>query len=71
MLTTQEERARLLDLRFRVRRGDYDLDRIPDTWPYRLSVWLTANALPLILYSLVTGFGLAALTLTLLLALGG
>jgi hypothetical protein len=38
---------------------------------YRLSVFLTANALPLILYSLVTGFGLAALTLTLLLALGG
>lgn len=71
MLMTDKERARLLDLRFRVRRGDYDLDRIPDTWPYRLSVFLTAHAIPLIVYCFACGLGLALVLLALLIEFGG
>jgi hypothetical protein len=71
MNITHEERARLLDLRFRVQRGDYDLDRIPDTWVSRLSVHLTRHALAMILYSLVTGLCLALLLLALLLEVWG
>jgi len=53
---TDYELAKLADLRWRIQRGDYDLDRMPDRRHLRAAYWLTENALDVMAWAMIVGF---------------
>lgn len=52
---TDYELAKLADLRWRIQRGDYDLDRMPDVWYLRAAYWVTERAVMLVACAMIAG----------------